>query len=167
MAMTEQDDRRLNPYSGDDGLKGRPWPPAPMPVFPYVIARPGVPWPSDVGGPLEPVSPTVAARELSPPPAPVSPAVVPPPAAPTVTPSPVPSDQALFGSMIREARERRGITQLELARLVGRSRSFIALVEQGRRRASDEDVRKLREVLGIGAAESADSGSSTGGPPRR
>jgi len=58
-------------------------------------------------------------------------------------------EQSPSGTEIKEVRERAGMTQLELARRVGRSRSFIALVEQGRRRASEEDLQRLREVLGL------------------
>ncbi len=76
------------------------------------------------------------------------------PTPPEATAAPAPEAEQtgpaqLTGPQIKAARERLGITQSELARLVGRSRSFIALVEQGRRRLSEEDERKVREVLNL------------------
>ena len=58
-------------------------------------------------------------------------------------------EQPITGEQIREARKRLGLTQAQLAERVGLSRPFIALVEQGRRILSPEDLQRVREALGI------------------
>jgi transcriptional regulator with XRE-family HTH domain len=59
------------------------------------------------------------------------------------------AQQPVTGDQIREARKRLGWTQAELAKKVGLSRPFIALVEQGRRILAPQDLDKVREALGI------------------
>jgi len=55
----------------------------------------------------------------------------------------------LTGAQMRVARTRAGLTQAQLAKILGRSRSFVALVEQGRRILGEDDARKLRELLDV------------------
>jgi transcriptional regulator with XRE-family HTH domain len=59
------------------------------------------------------------------------------------------AEQAVTGDQIREARKRLGWTQAELAKKVGLSRPFIALVEQGRRILATQDLDRVRQELGI------------------
>jgi len=58
-------------------------------------------------------------------------------------------EQPITGDQIREARKRLGLTQAQLAERVGLSRPFIALVEQGRRILSPEDLERVRQALGL------------------
>jgi transcriptional regulator with XRE-family HTH domain len=57
------------------------------------------------------------------------------------------SQEARLGAAIRHRRERRGITQEQLAEAIGFSRPHLALVELGRAHASEELVRRCDEVL--------------------
>ena len=54
-----------------------------------------------------------------------------------------------FGRVIRERRRRRELTQQEVARRIRTSTAYIAHLESGRRRPSEEVVRRLAEVLGL------------------
>lgn len=145
--MNDQDrEERQDGSAGEEKQAERPWPPSPMPVPPYPLHRRRTPAMPAGGRPVT-AGPRPAPAPASPPPA------APAPVAPRAAVVPVPvakvEGQSPSGAEIKEARERAGMTQLELARRVGRSRSFIALVEQGRRRASEEDLQRLREVLGL------------------
>ena len=54
----------------------------------------------------------------------------------------------LIGSRIKEARELKGISQLELAKAIGyESATAISLFEAGARKVSIEDLEKISEVL--------------------
>lgn len=132
MAMT-QHERHEADYRGianTEDAAARPWPPSPLPVPPYVL-------PQAPPAPAAPEQPPETVRPTAPSPT------------PKTTLHPKADLQSPSGPEIKQARERLGMTQTELARLVGRSRSFIALVEQGRRVASEEDLRKLKQVLGL------------------
>lgn len=59
------------------------------------------------------------------------------------------AQQPITGQQIRERRKALGWTQAQLAEKVGLSRPFIALVEQGRRVLSPDDLARVREALGI------------------
>ncbi len=85
-------------------------------------------------------------------PLPVPPYKIEPPKKPAKKPSglhPKAKEQPVTGEQIREARKRLGLTQAQLAERVGLSRPFIALVEQGRRILSPEDLERVRRALGI------------------
>jgi ribosome-binding protein aMBF1 (putative translation factor) len=56
---------------------------------------------------------------------------------------------AAFCRILRETRERKGITQTALARSVGRPQSFIAKVESGQRRVDVVEFLALAEGLKI------------------
>lgn len=53
-----------------------------------------------------------------------------------------------FGPALRVAREARNLSLRDLAPLVGRTHSWLALVEQNRLAPSEGLVRRLAEVLG-------------------
>ena len=55
----------------------------------------------------------------------------------------------IFGRVIRERRRRRELTQQEVARRIRTSTAYIAHLESGRRRPSEEVARRLAEVLGL------------------
>lgn len=120
------------------------WPPEPLDVWPYNqlprIYRPPAPRPAAPAP-----APPAASRAVPAPPQ--HPRDVLPPA--TVPYHPRAAEQAVTGDQIREARKRLGWTQAELARRVGLSRPFIALVEQGRRILAPQDLDKVREILGV------------------
>ncbi|NJR48788.1 MAG: helix-turn-helix transcriptional regulator [Leptolyngbyaceae cyanobacterium CSU_1_3] len=50
---------------------------------------------------------------------------------------------------MKAARQAKGWTQAQLATTIGKSVSWVKLVESDRRRAVDEDQSLLRQVLGI------------------
>ena len=54
-------------------------------------------------------------------------------------------EYAVVLRLLREARERAGITQVELAAKLGQSQSFVSKAERGDRRL---DVIQLRTILG-------------------
>jgi len=55
----------------------------------------------------------------------------------------------LNGMTVKAARQAKGWTQAQLATTIGKSVSWVKLVESDRRRAVDEDQSLLRQVLGI------------------
>lgn len=56
-------------------------------------------------------------------------------------------DHDLTGRMIRRAREEKGLSELDLADLVGLSKSYISLLESGNRQWSDELFERIAKVL--------------------
>src|SRR5436190_1512117 len=60
---------------------------------------------------------------------------------------------AAVGAAIRRAREQRGLTQGELAGLLGRTQSAISFWEQGRRTPDLEDLIELIQQLDIDVDE--------------
>ena len=52
-----------------------------------------------------------------------------------------------FGAVVRERREKRGFSQEELADRAGLHRTYVSLIERGRRTASIEVVRRVAEAL--------------------
>lgn len=58
-----------------------------------------------------------------------------------------------FGQALREARERKGISQEQLAKMSGLDRSFISLVERGIQSPNVVVLLKVAEVLGVPAAD--------------
>lgn len=58
-------------------------------------------------------------------------------------------DPALLGARIRMAREQRGISQDELARLLSRDQRSISEYENGKRRLAALDIPRLAEILDV------------------
>ena len=56
---------------------------------------------------------------------------------------------AAFGAVLRERREAVGISQEQLADRAGLHRTYISLIERGKRTASIEVVRKVSTALGL------------------
>jgi transcriptional regulator with XRE-family HTH domain len=56
---------------------------------------------------------------------------------------------AALGSRIKKYRESRGLNQEALAKLLGVSRPTLSLIENGERKVSAEDIRKLGEIFGV------------------
>jgi DNA-binding XRE family transcriptional regulator len=54
---------------------------------------------------------------------------------------------------LRQARQRAGVTQRELARIAGASKNTITELEVGRRGAYPRTVRRLAEALGTKVAD--------------
>lgn len=54
-----------------------------------------------------------------------------------------------FGKRIREGRQRKGLTQEELARKLNERQSVLSRVEAGTQRPSDDLARRLQRELGI------------------
>ena len=54
-----------------------------------------------------------------------------------------------IGEVLREAREKAGLTQMELSSKVGVTRAYYADVERGRYTPSLKVLSKLAEVLGV------------------
>lgn len=71
---------------------------------------------------------------------------------PTQTPPQLPTSTppaCLTGDTVKQMRETKGWTQAYLASLVGKSVSWVKLIESGRRRIQDADRLTLRQVLGL------------------
>ena len=58
-------------------------------------------------------------------------------------------DPKLFGARIKQAREERGISQEELARLLSRDQRAISEYENGKRRLAAIDLPALAKVLDV------------------
>lgn len=164
--MADQEAARKSEGQASEEKAGR-WPPQPMAVWPYTMAD--VRWargerPATIqAAQPAPTAPTALATA----PAPAAPAPVPavtggtsahaPSTAGEAPPAPPrrpglhrrAAQQPVTGQQIRERRKALGWTQAQLAEKVGLSRPFIALVEQGRRILSPDDLARVREALGI------------------
>src|SRR5690349_16929798 len=68
----------------------------------------------------------------------------------TEGPTPVTTNAALFGELLRHFREAAFLTQEALARQIPCDRSLVARVEAGTRVPSDAFAKKCDEVLGTG-----------------
>jgi transcriptional regulator with XRE-family HTH domain len=64
---------------------------------------------------------------------------------------------ATFGSVLREKREEAGISQEELADRAGLHRTYVSLIERGKRTASIEVVRRVASALGVSMADLIDA----------
>lgn len=60
---------------------------------------------------------------------------------------------AKFGKVVRRWREQAGISQEELATRAGLHRTYISLIERGKRTASIEVVRRVADALNTTMAE--------------
>ena len=63
---------------------------------------------------------------------------------------------AVFGAVLRERREQAGISQEQLADRAGLHRTYISLIERGKRTASIEVVRRVADALGVSMADLID-----------
>lgn len=59
----------------------------------------------------------------------------------------------LFRKLMIEARERSGLTQVQVAAALGRPQSFISKYERGDRRLDFSEFIEIAEVLGINAGK--------------
>jgi DNA-binding XRE family transcriptional regulator len=57
-------------------------------------------------------------------------------------------NQKIFGTILKEKRERREITQSELAEMIGVTDVYISLIERDKRTPSIEVIKKLNSVIG-------------------
>lgn len=55
----------------------------------------------------------------------------------------------MFKNKLQEARKRKKLSQKELAKLLGVSRTSVAWWEQGRKTPSQENLKKIEKVLNI------------------
>jgi transcriptional regulator with XRE-family HTH domain len=62
-------------------------------------------------------------------------------------------DAGLFGAKLRELREKRGLSQQQLADLSGMHRNYISDVERGARNACLVNILKLATALGVAPRE--------------
>ncbi|WP_048129514.1 helix-turn-helix domain-containing protein [Methanosarcina lacustris] len=62
-------------------------------------------------------------------------------------------DEELFGILIRDIRKNKFISQEKLAEKTGLDRSFISLIERGKRVPTLTTICKLSKALGIKASE--------------
>ncbi len=70
-----------------------------------------------------------------------------------------------IGQKIREIRQKKGISQLELANLVDTSQSHIANIEAGRRRIPFEVLERIAKALGVSVAEIVEEPDESQPPP--
>lgn len=59
-------------------------------------------------------------------------------------------EYSLFLEQLRSAREERGITQTEMAQMLGQTQSFVSKVERGERRLDIVELREFCRALGLG-----------------
>ncbi len=57
------------------------------------------------------------------------------------------------GQKIRNAREKKGITLAQLAKLVGKTAPYLSDIERGNRRGGYETLEKIAAVLGLSMEE--------------
>jgi transcriptional regulator with XRE-family HTH domain len=62
-------------------------------------------------------------------------------------------NKKMLGSVVREARQDHGMTQRELAKMVGVKGSHIAYIEGNRRKPSLSLLRRIADVLGLNRRE--------------
>jgi transcriptional regulator with XRE-family HTH domain len=62
-------------------------------------------------------------------------------------------EYAAMLKLLREARERAGLTQVELAAALDQSQSFVSKVEAGDRRLDLVQLRTILRALGVGLSE--------------
>ena len=57
--------------------------------------------------------------------------------------------QQQIGKKIKEAREKKGFTQAEVAEKVGLNTNYYAVIERGEVKTSYENIEKICKILGI------------------
>lgn len=65
----------------------------------------------------------------------------------------MPYDHKIVGRIIRDIRQKRGLTQEVLSSLAGISRSHLAEIESGRTKANVETLWKITEALEMNLSE--------------
>jgi transcriptional regulator with XRE-family HTH domain len=65
----------------------------------------------------------------------------------------LPSLRVVFGQRLRAARESRGVSQEELARLAGFDRTYVSKIERGQRNITVGTIERLAEALGVRPVE--------------
>lgn len=63
--------------------------------------------------------------------------------------APFPPQVEITGSMVQQARQALGFTQARVASLVGKSVSWVKLIESGRRKIQTQDGEALRKILNL------------------
>lgn len=58
-------------------------------------------------------------------------------------------DKKVLGDKLKTAREKKNMTQAEVAKKAGLNANYYAIVERGEKNISFENLNKLFEVLGI------------------
>lgn len=56
-----------------------------------------------------------------------------------------------FNENLKEARERRGMTQKEVADIIGVAKSTYSLYESGNREPNDQTIKKIADTLNVSA----------------
>jgi transcriptional regulator with XRE-family HTH domain len=59
-------------------------------------------------------------------------------------------EYGLFLELLRKAREDRGLTQIEVAKRLGQTQSFVSKVERGERRLDIVELRAFCSAIGTG-----------------
>lgn len=67
-----------------------------------------------------------------------------------------------FGSRVREERQRRDLSQLDLARLAKLDPSYVGGIERGERNAGIKNVWRIADALGVPAADLLREGGTNG-----
>jgi transcriptional regulator with XRE-family HTH domain len=62
-------------------------------------------------------------------------------------------EYAVVLRLLKESRERAGITQVDLAKALGRSQSYVSKVERGDRRLDIVQLRTICQALGLTLTE--------------
>jgi transcriptional regulator with XRE-family HTH domain len=56
---------------------------------------------------------------------------------------------AVFLDVLREVRERAGLTQVQLARMIGETQTFVSKCERGERRIDVIELRRFCQAFGL------------------
>jgi len=67
--------------------------------------------------------------------------------------SPMSNEIIKFGKKLKEVRERKNLSQGDVARILGVHRTYISGLERGRRNPSLLTVQKVAKALGVSAKE--------------
>lgn len=59
------------------------------------------------------------------------------------------AEQEKFRTLLRESRNAAGLTQVDLAKRIGRPQSFVAKIEAGERRLDIIELRQVCQALGL------------------
>ncbi|HBE81180.1 MAG TPA: helix-turn-helix transcriptional regulator [Pyrinomonadaceae bacterium] len=61
-------------------------------------------------------------------------------------------EYSLFLEQLRNAREEKGLTQIDVAQRLGQTQSFVSKVERGERRLDIVELRAFCSAIGVGFA---------------
>jgi transcriptional regulator with XRE-family HTH domain len=59
----------------------------------------------------------------------------------------------IFGNRIRELRQKQGLSQERLAEIAGFDRTYISLIERGKREPRLSNIKKFADAFGISLSE--------------